>query len=89
MLAFSPKVLVDFSRKEGCVWCKKLEPHFNAASGLTNDTTFVVADVDDNPDMVTKYGFMKVPTVILFENGEQVTEVKARTALQIISEIKR
>lgn len=89
VLAKHPKVLVDFSKSVGCVWCKKLEPHFEAAAGLANDTTFVVVDVLEAPELVESYGFMKVPTVLLFENAEKVAEVEARTALQIVSEIRR
>lgn len=89
VIAKNDKVLVDFSKSVGCVWCKRLEPHFNAASGLANDTTFVVVDVLEAPELVADYGFMKVPTVLLFENGEKVAEVEARTAMQIVSEIKR
>lgn len=89
VIAKNPKVLVDFSKSVGCVWCKRLEPHFNAASGLDKDTTFVYVDVLEAPELIEQYGFMKVPTVLLFENGEKVAEVEARTAMQIVSEIKR
>lgn len=89
VIATNPKVLVDFSKSVGCVWCKRLEPHFAAASGLADDTTFVVVDVLEAPELVEEYGFMKVPTVLLFEAGERVAEVEARTALQIVSEIRR
>lgn len=88
-IAKNDKVLVDFSKSVGCVWCKRLDPHFIAASGLANDTTFVYVDVLEAPELVEEYGFMKVPTVLLFEKGEKVAEVEARTAMQIVSEIKR
>lgn len=89
VLASNPKVLVDFSKSVGCVWCKRLEPHFNAAAGLAEDTTFVYVDVLEAPELIETYGFMKVPTVLLFENGDKVAEVESRTAMQIAAEIKR
>ena len=89
VLEMNPRVLVDFSKSVGCVWCKKLEPHFDAASNLAPQTAFVKVDVLDAPELIEEYGFMKVPTVLLFEHGEKVAEVQARTALQIVSEIKR
>ena len=92
VIANNDKVLVDFSRAEGCVWCKRLAPHFEAAAGMATDTTFVVADVDQDAALLHELmdqGFRSVPTVLLFENGERVAEVKSRTALQIVGEIKR
>jgi thiol-disulfide isomerase/thioredoxin len=89
LLELNPRVLVDFSKSAGCVWCKKLDPHFDAASDLVPKTAFVKVDVLNAPELIEEYGFMKVPTVLLFEYGEVVTEVQARTALQIVSEIKR
>lgn len=92
IISNNDKVLVDFSRAEGCVWCKRLAPHFEAAAGMASNTTFVVADVDQDSALLHELmnqGFRSVPTVLLFENGERVAEVKSRTALQIVGEIKR
>jgi thiol-disulfide isomerase/thioredoxin len=85
----SPKVLVNFSQSSGCAPCKALLPHYEAAAGLADDTTFVYVDVLNMPEVITGFGFMRTPTLFLFENGEKVAEVESRTAMQIASEIKR
>ena len=37
-----------------------------------NDINFVKLDVDKNSDIARRYGVMTIPTIILFENREEV-----------------
>lgn len=84
------KVLVDFSAPAWCGPCKALAPHFEAAEKLAPDTVFVEVDIDRaEPSVYEAFNVRGVPTLLLFEGGQNVATVKARTALQIVSEIKR
>jgi thioredoxin 1 len=69
VLKSSLPVMVDFT----AIWCgpcKMLDP---VIAQLSRDwdgkVKFVKLDIDDNTDLVVKYGVMGVPTLILFVNG--------------------
>ena len=65
-------VLVDFSA-EWCGPCKMLDPIVDELAGEYDGTlTVVKIDADENPDIVTNYGVMGMPTLMLFKNGEVV-----------------
>jgi thioredoxin 1 len=62
-------VIVDFT----AVWCgpcKMLEPVVTQlAQDWSGKVKFVKLDIDDNSELVVKYGVMGVPTLILFVDG--------------------
>ena len=66
------KVLVDFWAS-WCGPCKMLSPIVDEIAEEA-DGSFLVGkvNVDDNRDIALKYRVMSIPTVILFENGEEV-----------------
>ena len=66
------KVLADFWAS-WCGPCKMLSPIVDEIAEEA-DGSFVVGkvNVDDNRDIALKYRVMSIPTVILFENGEEV-----------------
>lgn len=64
------KVVVDFYAT-WCGPCRMFEPVFEEAS-KENDFSFVKLDVDKYSDIARKYGVMSIPTIILFENGNEV-----------------
>lgn len=64
------KAVVDFYAT-WCGPCKMFGPIFEEASE-DNNINFVKLDVDKNDDIARKYGVMTIPTVILFDNGEEV-----------------
>ena len=61
------KVLVDFYA-DWCGPCKMLAPILEEIN--FNDVLKV--NVDDFPDIATKFGVMSIPTLIKFENNEEV-----------------
>ena len=64
------KVLVDFYA-DWCGPCKMLAP-------ILEEINFIYVlkvNVDDFPDIATKYGVMSIPTLIKFENNEEVKKV--------------
>ena len=64
------RAVVDFYAT-WCGPCKMFGPIFEELSE-ESDINFVKLDVDKNEDIARKYGVMTIPTVILFENGEEV-----------------
>ena len=64
------RAVVDFYAT-WCGPCKMFGPIFEELSE-ESDINFVKLDVDKNEDISRKYGVMTIPTVILFENGEEV-----------------
>lgn len=66
----SEPVLVDFS----AVWCgpcKMLDPIVKQLAGEWDGKVKVVKiDADTNPDIVTKYSVLGIPTLLFFKSGE-------------------
>ncbi len=67
-------VLVDFSA-EWCMPCKMLAPVFESVSDSINNVVFAKADVDNCPDISSKYSILSVPTLILFEKGKVKNQI--------------
>ena len=65
------KVVVDFFAT-WCGPCKMLGPIFEKVSEDVNDVKFVKLDVDKFNDIAREYGVMSIPTLILFENGNEL-----------------
>ena len=61
-------VVVEFWT-EGCKPCQKLG---NVVRQYTDRLKIVTCNVDDNPEIVTKYGIMNVPTLMFFKNSQMV-----------------
>lgn len=72
VLKTAGKVLVDFWAP-WCGPCRMQTPILErlAAGGDINAKIFKV-NTDENPDIAQKYGIVSIPTLILFENGQEV-----------------
>lgn len=64
------KVLVDFYA-DWCGPCKMLAMEIEKAASEI-DIDIVKVNVDDEEDIARKYGVMSIPTLILFENGQEL-----------------
>jgi len=68
-------VLVDFWA-EWCGPCRALTPVLEeVAAGYSDKITFAKVNIDENPQVPSKYGVMSIPTLIIFKNG-QVEAIK-------------
>ena len=81
--------LVDFWA-EWCNPCKQLAPILEEISNEMSDQIFVAKhNIDEQPNMPTKYGVRGIPTMLIFKNGElKGTKVGATTKSNIVSWIK-
>lgn len=55
-----------------CGPCRMMGPILEEADkGLEGKVNFIKVDVDENEKLARKFGIMSIPTIIIFENGEQ------------------
>ncbi|WP_114393267.1 thioredoxin TrxA [Oleisolibacter albus] len=63
-------VLVDFWA-EWCGPCKMIAPALDEiATELAGAVTVAKVNIDDNPNIPTKYGVRGIPTLMLFKDGQ-------------------
>ena len=78
------KILVDFYA-DWCGPCKMLAPILEEI----NFIDVLKVNVDDFPDIATKFGVMSIPTLIKFENGEEIKKtIGYKTKEEIEKEFK-
>lgn len=70
-------VVILFTAPSWCQPCKVFAPHYERAASEVPDTKFLVVDVDDVPDSVVDYRIVSVPTVMLYQDGEYIRNIKA------------
>ncbi len=67
--------LVDFWAP-WCMPCRVFAPVLEDLSDeLDGQVEFAKLNIDDHPDLATKYGIASIPTIILFQKGKPVTQM--------------
>lgn len=68
-------VAVDFWHEQ-CVWCKRLDPEYEAvAETLGSRMDFYRLHVFEEPKITKKYGIQGTPTIKFFCGGREVHEI--------------
>ncbi|MFN2587031.1 MAG: thioredoxin [Actinomycetota bacterium] len=64
------QVVVDFFA-EWCGPCHQVAPELERlAAKWDGSVRFVKLDIDENPEVATKYGVFSIPTIVLFVDGD-------------------
>ncbi|MCL2618851.1 MAG: thioredoxin [Defluviitaleaceae bacterium] len=67
-------ILVDFYAN-WCGPCKVIAPILDEISGERDDVVICKINVEDAPEVASKYGVRSIPTLISFRGGEVVKRV--------------
>lgn len=80
-------VIVDFYGT-WCMPCKMLAP---IVEKVVEDNNLKLAkvDVDDNEELIKKFGIMSVPTLLIFKDGKQVNSVSGVVSESRILELTK
>ena len=80
-------VLVDFYA-DWCGPCRMVAPIVEQIAKENPQYTVGKINVDDDPDLATRFGVMSIPTLIVFKNGEEASRiVGARPKAAILAEL--
>lgn len=71
VLKSEKKVLLDFYA-DWCGPCKMMAAEIEAFSEETDTYKFCKLNVDESQDLAITFGVMSIPTVIMFDKGEEI-----------------
>lgn len=82
-------ILVKFE----AIWCKPctmMNPILESISNERDDIKIVKIDIDDNPEIASKYGVRSIPCLIHFKDGKEVSRqigsVPKKTILEMLED---
>jgi thioredoxin 1 len=83
-------VLVDFSAT-WCGPCKRMLPELEAAAEqLKGKATFLKVDIDEAPDVATRFGVQGIPNLTFFKGGKVVdVAVGLMPKAEIVSRVQK
>ena len=70
LIASGKPVVIDFWA-EWCGPCQMMGPIVDEVAEERNDIIIGKLNVDTQPEIALRYNVMSIPTLILFENGEE------------------
>jgi thioredoxin 1 len=79
-------VLVDFSAT-WCGPCRKMIPVLEQLVNTNKNVKVVSIDIDDCPNLASKYGVKSVPNFLVFKNGLKVNSKIGMTTLAGLNDL--
>ena len=79
-------VLVDFYA-DWCGPCKMRSPIVDAVAEERNDIKIVKVNIDADSELAVKYRVMTIPTLVVLENGEEVTRSSGLISMDELLEL--
>ena len=72
-----------------CGPCTQIAPTLEEISEEMKEVTIAKHNIDDEPNLPTKYGVRGIPTMLLFKDGElKATKVGATSKTDLVSWLK-
>ncbi len=79
--------LVDFWA-DWCIPCKRVAPILEELSKeYEGKVEFFKLNVDENPEIASKYRITSIPTMLIFKNGEPVDKIVGALPKQNIKQV--
>ena len=80
VLSAAKPVLVKFTA-DWCQPCKSFEPLLEMVADEVADKAIVSSlDIDDSPEIASKYGVRSIPTLIVFSEGQVKSKLVGRAS---------
>lgn len=83
-----------FTAPTWCIPCRRFEPHWTAAQDVLTEYTFVKVDMGEAREDTGRhwatalYNILGVPSVKLFVPGLEVINIKSRTVVPFVKEVR-
>lgn len=78
------KIIIDFWA-DWCYPCKEMSPVFEEISKEIKGLKFAKMDVDEEPELASKFGVMSIPTFLFLKDGKEIKRfvgVMAKSSLK-------
>jgi len=83
------KILLNDFWAPWCSPCTQIAPTLEEISEEMKEVTIAKHNIDDEPNLPTKYGVRGIPTMLLFKDGElKATKVGATSKTDLVSWLK-
>ncbi len=74
VLSYKGVVLLEMWA-DWCVPCKQISPMLDRLSEEFKDVKFLRANVDESPEMVSRYQVRALPNILLFKDGSVIDQM--------------
>lgn len=79
------KVLIDFFAS-WCGPCRMVSPIVDEIADERSDIKVVKINVDDDPELASRFGVMSIPTLVVFQNGRELNRLMGARPKEVILE---